>query len=78
MTEITDHKAIKDSIEPNKHVRKVPLNTDQISAFSDGIKHDLTDMGYSFKYITCDKCDINATCTVAFDIYNTDGDCLLK
>lgn len=25
---------------------------------------------------TCEKCPENRTCTLAFDMYNTDGDCL--
>jgi len=74
----SDHQAIKDSIQPDKYTRPVPLTKGQIEAHSDGIKHDLIELGDSFRYITCDTCDIKSTCVVAFDIYNTDGDCLLK
>ena len=74
----TAHQAVQDTIQPNKWVRPVPLTTERIEYYSDAIKHDLTELGYTFKYITCDNCDINSTCTVAFDLYNTDGDCLLK
>lgn len=27
-------------------------------------------------HITCDTCDMRTTCRSAYDIYNTDGDCL--
>lgn len=74
----TDHAITKDEIVTDKWTRKVPLTDAQVEAFSNGIKHDITELGDTFKYITCDECDINKTCTLAFDIYNTDGDCLLK
>lgn len=75
---LTPHMAILDELQPDPHKRKVALSRCQIAAASDQIKHDLTDMSDSFKYITCDTCDINAVCLYSFDIYNTDGDCLLK
>lgn len=34
---------------------------------------DLFDVEAGF---TCDKCELAPTCTLAFDLYNTDGDCL--
>jgi len=74
----SDHATVKDVISGDKWVRKVPLTDGQAEAFSDSIKHDLTGLGHTFEYITCDKCDIKKTCTLAFDLYNTDGDCLLK
>lgn len=74
----SNHETTKDAISGDKWVRPVPLTERQIAAFSDGIKHVLTEMGDTYKYITCDDCTINSTCTLAFDIYNTDGDCLLK
>lgn len=75
---MTDHQQVRDQIQPNPYQRKVALSTCQIKAASDGIKHDLTELGDTFKYITCDTCDINAICIHGFDIYNTDGDCLMK
>jgi hypothetical protein len=30
----------------------------------------------SRREITCETCDINDTCDLAWDLYNTDGDCL--
>ena len=74
----TDHMITKASLQPDPHLRTIPLGQCQIEARSNEIKHDLTELGDSFKYITCDNCDINAVCLYSFDIYNTDGDCLLK
>jgi len=74
----SDHAVVQDDIAPNKWIHKVPLTTEKVEEFSNNIKHDLEELGYTFKYITCDKCDIKSTCKLAFDIYNTDGDCLLK
>lgn len=27
--------------------------------------------------LTCDSCSIRSSCDVAYDLYNTDGDCLM-
>jgi len=72
------HQVVRDGIQQDPHRRRIPLSACQIASRSDGIKHDLTELGESFKYITCDTCDIKSTCKVAFDLYCTDGDCLLK
>ena len=32
----------------------------------------------TFAAITCEACPHNATCTHAWDLYNTDGDCLAE
>ena len=74
----TAHKTTQEEIQPDQWTHAVPLTEKQIETASNGIKHDLTELGYYFKYITCDNCDIKSTCVLAFDIYNTDGDCLLK
>ena len=66
------------SLQQDPHQRTIPLGKCQVGARSDAIKHDLTELGDTFKYITCDTCDINAVCLYSFDIYNTDGDCLIK
>ena len=76
--EPTDHAQVKAVIQPNKWTHATALTEEQVTALSDSTKHDLTEMGDSYKYITCDTCCLKATCTFAFDIYNTDGDCLLK
>lgn len=75
---MTDHQAVRDHIQPNKHERKVSLSPCQITAASDKVKHTLVECGDTFRYITCDNCKINAICIYSFDKYNTDGDCLLK
>ena len=80
---ITPHKAILDELQPDPHKRTVALSKCQIAAASDALKHDLeqissTGMDGNYRYVTCDKCNINAVCLYSFDIYNTDGDCLLK
>lgn len=74
----TDHRITQQSLQPDPHRRTMALSCCQVEARSDAIKHDITEMGNTFEYITCDKCDINAVCLYSFDIYNTDGDCLIK
>lgn len=31
-----------------------------------------------YEYITCDKCVLRLRCTIAYDTYNTNGNCLLE
>lgn len=74
----TDHKLVQRALQPDPYRRTIPLSPCQITSASNIVKHDLAELGDTFKYITCDTCDINAVCLYSFDIYNTDGDCLLK
>jgi len=74
----SDHKIVQEEIQSDEWTRPVPLTEDQIVELSDSIKHILTELSDNFEYITCDKCDRNAKCILAFDSYNIDGDCLLK
>jgi len=76
----TDHQIAYNELSPDPHKRQIPLSTCQIKAASDQVKHDLQEvfLDTSYKYITCDNCDINAVCLYSFDVYNTNGDCLLK
>lgn len=72
----TDHNRIRKHLQPDPNRRKVALSTCQITKASEDVKHALDEMLHTYKYITCDNCDINAVCIYAFDPYNTDGDCL--
>ena len=73
---MTAHMKAKDEIQPDRHVRVVPLSDKQVDKIHEEIKHVLTDWGHTFKYITCHNCDLVKTCAYSFDPYNTDGDCL--
>ncbi len=72
------HFRAKSAIQIDPNTRIVPLSNRQVDSMSDEVKHELTEFGSTFKYITCDSCMDNKTCSWAFDIYNTDGDCLIK
>lgn len=77
-TSKTDHEKILAGIIREPHMRVMPLTNDVMDAMSDSVKHMLTDNGHSFRYVTCDNCMSKALCDLAFDPYNTDGDCLFK
>ena len=38
---------------------------------------ELKRLGIRFMYLTCDYCEHRETCEYAYDLYNTDGDCIV-
>jgi len=58
-------------------LRKEPLTQEQLSTFR---KEQVERAGQVLKTapdkFTCDGCGLASVCTLAFDSYNTDGDCL--
>lgn len=61
------------------YIRTQPLTPSELKVFREkqtarnGEVMNVTDIKY-----TCDECDLAPTCDLAFDGYNTNGDCLLS
>jgi hypothetical protein len=55
----------------------VPRTEEEIAALRARMVAAAAENGFSDDF-TCDKCGAKLTCTLAFDLYNTDGDCLAE
>ena len=42
----------------------------------DEMREAFEERGYNIADCTCSECDIRRDCIYAFDLYNTNGDCL--
>lgn len=62
--------------------RKIPLTQDQIDLRKRQALRLAKELGLlregepEDEVITCSKCNLQSVCRSAFDLYNTDGDCL--
>lgn len=56
--------------EPWMH--KEPIGVEELTRLIEGFRHEMGTVE-----CTCETCDIQNKCTLAWDYYNTDGDCLL-
>jgi len=63
--------------EENEWIRKEPLTPNQMAEFR---KEQVKRAGEIIKDVpekfTCDDCGLAGVCRLAFDSYNTNGDCL--
>lgn len=57
---------------------KVPRTFLEMEAARRQGLQQLADFGLEDKTLTCDECACFAVCPWAFDLYNTDGDCLAE
>ncbi len=58
--------------------RTVPLTDAQLAADRAKIVAMYAEHGEAIDAFTCDDCGARFTCTLVFDAYNTDGDCLAE
>ena len=65
-------------VEPSadEWTRAVPLNPEQLKEFRAHLVALGDELGHSSDVYTCDGCARAPICLLAFDGYNTDGDCL--
>lgn len=62
-----------------KFERKVPLTPDELKQHRKNCVDFYIEEGHPFPFdFTCDHCELANICTLAFDLYNLDGDCLLE
>jgi len=45
---------------------------------ADIMRNEIARQGGKASSITCEDCGLNGTCEFAWDLYNTDGDCLAE
>lgn len=66
-----------ETVPGNRWLLKVPRTPAQMKAFRKTVIARVAEItGTSPAKFTCDDCKIANICTLAFDGYNTDGDCL--
>jgi hypothetical protein len=55
---------------------KVPYTEEQLAK----IRTEMLELGkaYNIESFTCDDCGARYRCSLAFDLYNTQGDCLAE
>jgi len=59
-------------------VRETPLTPQELAAYrAEQVAFQEEHFGPTQKY-TCDECGLAPKCKLAFDGYNTDGDCLYE
>jgi hypothetical protein len=58
--------------------RGVMLTEEQLARNRASLVQAYAAQGYLVTEFTCDKCAARYRCTLAFDLYNTDGDCLAE
>lgn len=58
--------------------RKAPLSETDLAADRARIVAIYAEQGMGIDAFTCDDCGARYTCTLAFDAYNTDGDCIAE
>jgi hypothetical protein len=58
-------------------MRETPLTDEEVERLRKRAMADYSKMGYGPGKFTCDDCVDKRICTLAFDLYNTDGDCLM-
>lgn len=56
---------------------ETPLTEEELAELRESAVKFCNEHGYSDNF-TCDRCDARFTCTLAYDAYNTDGDCLAE
>lgn len=52
--------------------------TEKFNNLSESYKKQLEEHGLAFEDFTCSNCKMVDGCPFAFDMYNTDGDCLME
>lgn len=56
--------------------RDTPFTSEQLKAFRAKMVEHCNELGRAPEKFTCDDCARASKCKLAFDGYNTDGDCL--
>jgi len=62
----------------DNYIRKVPLTEEQLRVQRKESIESAKEHGMEVAKFTCDGCNLATTCKLVFDLYNTDGDCLLE
>lgn len=57
---------------------KTPLTPEELAGLEEESRFHAKAEGIDFERYTCKDCSLRTLCTLAFDDYNTDGDCLLE
>ena len=58
-------------------LRETPLTDEEVKNLRERALAGYEKAGYCPDKFTCDDCEDKNRCTLAFDLYNTDGDCLM-
>lgn len=84
MTTVIEHRDLGDeddgidALDPHDpwiYARAQPQH--RLDVLRDEVSRHCAKAGYPIAVFTCDGCAMVTRCTLAFDPYNTDGDCLL-
>ncbi len=65
-------------VSEDQWVRAVPLTPEELSVHRAKQVEFCNQMGSAPEKFTCDGCGFAPSCKLAFDGYNTDGDCLYE
>lgn len=75
-----DKKVNREYDPENRWLWKIPLTDTELHELKLSVKNNV-DGNYRYETdcdrYTCNDCPLNKKCSLAFDPYNTDGDCLL-
>lgn len=65
--------------EPDPYTRETPITDEQLAEERKSVVREyLEDFGKEIESFTCDNCARAKICWLAFDTYNTNGDCLYE
>jgi hypothetical protein len=57
---------------------KEPWSAERLAEYRKALKEYMKDHVTLSDVLTCDSCGLVGVCSLAFDAYNTNGDCLLS